>query len=111
MPGVLKRSDKMKIIWCDIRAAMDVLVRPDPCLSRTSALLTQIPYTKPIPVFVTLDSPPKLPLVGDEFQLRMFCANAKTLLHLAFQSPTMYPSTPPSSNSATAQLAPSTDGV
>ncbi|GBN62002.1 hypothetical protein AVEN_205205-1 [Araneus ventricosus] len=34
----LQRSEEMKITWCEIRTVVDVLLRPDHCMSRTSVL-------------------------------------------------------------------------
>ncbi|GBN94332.1 hypothetical protein AVEN_47723-1 [Araneus ventricosus] len=87
---LLQRSEEMKITGCEIRTVARVFQ----CLCGGRARQCRVSR----PIFVTLHSLRKLPLVDDEFKLGMFSLNANTLLHFSLQSPTMYPSTAASSN-------------
>ncbi|GBM24432.1 hypothetical protein AVEN_76161-1 [Araneus ventricosus] len=97
-PELLQRSEEMKITCCEIRDELRMFQCV--CCGRARLFCTLVFMKENLvstPVFVTLHSLRKLPLVGDEFHLGMFSLNAKPLLHLTFQSPTMYPSTTTSS--------------
>ncbi|GBL90594.1 hypothetical protein AVEN_179494-1 [Araneus ventricosus] len=95
----LLQSEEMKITWCEIRDVGRVFNFL--CGGRGRQFSTPV-FVKEnrvsTPAFVTWHSLCKLPVVGYEFQLGMFPLKAKTLLNFALQSPTIYPSTPPSSN-------------
>ncbi|GBM68578.1 hypothetical protein AVEN_82449-1 [Araneus ventricosus] len=93
---LLQRYEEMKNAWCEIRAVFQCL-----CFGRAQQFCTSV-FVKEnrvsIPDLVTLHSLRQRILVDDEFQLGIFSFNAENLLHFSIQSPTMYPSTPPSWN-------------
>ncbi|GBO46449.1 hypothetical protein AVEN_178272-1 [Araneus ventricosus] len=93
---LLQWSEEMKISWCEIWVVGKVFQCFCGRQFCTPVFLKENRVS--IPVFVKLQSLSKPPLVGNEFHLGMFSLNAKTSLHFALQSPTMYSSTPPSSN-------------
>ncbi|GBN91442.1 hypothetical protein AVEN_258546-1 [Araneus ventricosus] len=87
---IIQRSEEMKITWCEIRDVVDVLGRTDLCPSRTSVLPSSNSLHQNPTIFVTLHS--ITISAGNVFFKR------KNFLLFVLQSPTMDPSTPPSSN-------------